>query len=299
MNLDQLTNAALDRLGRNGSSADLDHVFPDLLLLRSSCPTQTSPTLYEPIACLILQGAKEVLLGESVFTLGRGDLLVVSHDVPVNSRITNARPGVPYLAVVLVLDTALLHTIHAEAGRALPRALSGGAGSAAMAKTAADPQLVDALFRYLALANNDLERQMLAGAIRREIHFRLLTSPASDLLRNLLRADSHASLVAQAIARIRKDFRSSITVPDLAREVGMSPSALHKHFRAVTSTTPLQFQKDLRLLEARRLLIAGRHAVSDVAWEVGYESPNQFSREYARKFGVPPSVDLRTRAATV
>jgi AraC-like DNA-binding protein len=105
-------------------------------------------------------------------------------------------------------------------------------------------------------------------------------------------------MVAMAISRIREGYRETIAVPELAQEIGMSPSSLHKHFRAITSTTPLQFQKDLRLLEARRLLIAGQHGVSDVAYEVGYESPNQFSREYSRKYGAPPSSDLRASVAT-
>jgi len=271
--------------------------LPDVFLLRSRSPTPLGATLYEPVACLILQGAKEVLLGDRVFRLGPGDVLVVSHDVPVNARITAARPHEPYLAVILSLDGSLLRSLYDDAGRT-----AGGAGaeqttSPALASTAADPKLVDAIARYLALADDEVEARVLAAAVRREIHFRLLMAPCGAVLRSLLRHDSHASIVAMAIARIRKHYRETIAVPELARQIGVSPSSLHKHFRAITSTTPLQFQKDLRLLEARRLLFAGQHAVSEVAYEVGYESPNQFSREYSRKFGVPPSSDLRAGAA--
>ena len=271
--------------------------LPDVFVLQSSQPTPLAATLYEPVACLILQGAKEVLLGDAVYHLGPGDILVVSHDIPVNSRITTARPGEPYLAIVLSLDVGLLRSLYDEAGRAAGDVDVERRGTPALASTAADPRLVDAIARYLALVEDEVAAKVLASAIRREIHFRLLMAPSGGMLRNLLRHDSHASMVAMAISRIREGYRETIAVPELAREVGMSASSLHKHFRAITSTTPLQFQKDLRLLEARRLLIAGQHAVSDVAYEVGYESPNQFSREYSRKYGVPPSSDLRTSVA--
>jgi AraC-like DNA-binding protein len=272
--------------------------MPDALVLQSSNPTPLDATLYEPVVCLILQGAKEVLLGDTIFHLGPGDVLVVSHDVPVNSRITTARPGEPYLAVILSLDVSLLRSLYDEAGRAVGDAGAEQSGTPALASTTADPRLVDAIARYLALAEDEVEARVLASAIRREIHFRLLMARNGGTLRSLLRHDSHASMVRMAIARIRAAYRGPIAVPELAREVGMSPSSLHKHFRSITSTTPLQFQKDLRLLEARRLLIAGQHAVSDVAYEVGYESPNQFSREYSRKYGVPPSSDLRASVAS-
>lgn len=299
MDLSHLTARAQRWLRRCEDAANSAPPMPDALVLQCADPTPLGATLYEPVACLILQGAKEVLLGDRSFCLGPGDVLVVSHDVPVNSRITTARPGEPYLAVILSLDVSLLRSLYDEAGRAAGEdAGAEPTGPAALASTAADPRLVDAIARYLALADDAVEARVLAPAIRREIHFRLLMAPGGRMLRNLLRHDSHASMVAMAIARIRAGYRESIAVPELAREVGMSPSSLHKHFRAITSTTPLQFQKDLRLLEARRLLVAGQHAVSEVAWEVGYESPNQFSREYSRKYGVPPSSDLRAGSAT-
>lgn len=289
MNLDQL--AALARKWTKCGHR-VPRPLADVLVLQSAEPTPLTAALYESVACLILQGAKEVLLGDRVFALERGDVLVVSHDVPVNSRITTATPGEPYLAVIFSLDVSLLRGLYDEVGRAAGGVDVERSGTPALASTAADPRLVDAIGRYLALAQDEVEAKVLAAAIRREIHYRLLMSRNGGMLRNLLRHDSHASMVAAAIVRIRQDFRGTIAVPELAREVGMSPSSLHKHFRAITSTTPLQFQKDLRLLEARRLLIAGQHAVSDVAYEVGYESPNQFSREYSRRYGVPPSSEL-------
>ena len=128
--------------------------------------------------------------------------------------------------------------------------------------------------------------------LAKEIHYRLLTAPFGGMLRNLIRYDSSASAVASAIAQIRRRFRESLVVAELARDVGMSVSVFHRQFKAVTASSPLQYQKDLRLLEARRMLRTGSVSVSAVAYEVGYESPNQFSREYARKFGRPPKSDV-------
>ena len=298
MDLEQLAALTLRCLNQDGHASSMGRPLPDVIVLRSSQPTPVAATLYEPVACLILQGAKEVLLGDTAFCLGRGDVLVVSHDVPVNSRITTAQPGEPYLAVILSLDVSLLRSLYDEVERAACEVHVERSRTPALASTMADPRLVDAIARYLALVEDEVAAKVLASAIRREIHFRLLMAPSGAMLRSLLRHDSHASMVATAISRIREGYRETIAVSELARAVGMSSASLHKHFRAITSTTPLQFQKDLRLLEARRLLIAGQHGVSDVAYEVGYESPNQFSREYSRKYGVPPSSDLRAGAAT-
>jgi transcriptional regulator GlxA family with amidase domain len=130
---------------------------------------------------------------------------------------------------------------------------------------------------------------VLGPSTLREIHYRLLLSPVGGMLRNLLVADSHASRVAKAIRRLRSEYRVPLKVPDLAKAAGMSASSFHEHFKAVTGTTPLQYQKDLRLIEAHALLTAMSHTVSEAAYEVGYESPNHFSRDYNRKFGLPPS----------
>ncbi|MFT5359052.1 MAG: AraC-like DNA-binding protein [Polyangiales bacterium] len=292
MDLEHLSTLARQWLLRTSKYPDTPPPLRDVFVLSSSVPTPLSPTLYQPVICLILQGGKEVLLGDATFHLGRGDALVVSHDVPVVARITAARPGEPYLAIILSLDISTLRSLYEEAGGVANRA--SDSRPHAMASTAAGPRLVDAMARYLALADDEVESRILASAVRREIHYRLLMAPKGGMLRSLLRHDSHASKVSGAISLIRAGFRETLAVPDLAREVGMSVSSLHKHFRAITATTPLQFQKDLRLLEARRLLVAGQHAVSDVAYEVGYESPNQFSREYSRKFGASPRSDLRT-----
>ena len=255
-----------------------------LLLLRQSSPSSFEASLYEPVLCLILQGRKEVSIGEQTLSFGPGECLLVSHDLPVCSRITKA----PYLALVLEVDVATVRKLYDEVAES---ALDSERARAAETHRA-DPGLLDALRRYLALADSPADAKVLGPLISKEIHYRLLVAPFGGMLRSLIRHDSNASAIARAIGHIRGDIRSPIAIPDLARRVGMSASSFHAHFKTITSTTPLQYQKELRLLEARRLLKTGGASVTTAAYDVGYESPNQFSREYARKFGVPPSRDV-------
>jgi AraC-like DNA-binding protein len=255
-----------------------------LRLFRQDSPSEFEASLYEPVLCLILQGRKEVSLGERTLAFGPGECLLVSHDLPVRSRITKA----PYLALVLQVDVATIRKLYDEVAESALE--SERARAAEMHR--ADPGLLDALRRYLTLADSPADAKVLGPLISKEIHYRLLAAPFGGMLRSLIRHDSKASAIARAIGQIRGDIRSPIAIPELARRVGMSPSSFHKHFKTITATTPLQYQKDLRLLEARRLLRTGGASVTTAAFDVGYESPNQFSREYARKFGVPPRHDV-------
>jgi AraC-like DNA-binding protein len=254
-----------------------------LVLLRQVAPSAREASLYAPVLCLILQGKKQVSIGGRTLSFGPGECLLVSHDLPVWSRVTSA----PYLALVLEIDAATIRKLRDEVGASVrdderPRAA---------VTHRADARLLDALGRYLALAEVPSDAKVLGTLIAQEIHYRLLVAPFGGMLRRLIRQDSSASAIARAIGHIRGDIRSSIAIPDLARRVGMSASSFHKHFKTITSTTPLQYQKELRLLEARRLLKTGGASVTTIAYEVGYESTSQFSREYARKFGAPPSHD--------
>lgn len=255
-----------------------------LLLLRQDSPSSLEASLYEPVLCLILQGRKQVSIGEQTLSFGPGECLLVSHDLPVCSRITKA----PYLALVLEVDVDTIRKLYDEVAES---ALDSERARAAETQRA-DPGLLDALRRYLALADSPADAKVLGPLISKEIHYRLLVAPFGGMLRSLIRHDSNASAIARAIGHIRGDIRSPIAIPDLARRVGMGASSFHQHFKTITSTTPLQYQKELRLLEARRLLKTGGASVTTAAYEVGYESLSQFSREYARKFGVPPSQDL-------
>ncbi|MFZ5893370.1 MAG: AraC family transcriptional regulator [Myxococcota bacterium] len=255
-----------------------------LVHFRQDVPSSFEASLYEPVLCLILQGRKQVAIGEQTLSFGPGECLLVSYDLPLRSRVTK----VPYMALVLQVDVATIRKLYDEVDVS---ALDGERALAAITHRA-DPDLLDALRRYLALAESPPDAKVLGPLVSKEIHYRLLMAPYGGMLRSLIRHDSNASAISRAIGHIRGDIRSPITVPDLARRVGMSASSFHKHFRTITSTTPLQYQKDLRLLEARRLLKTGAASVTSIAFEVGYESSSQFSREYARKFGVPPSQDL-------
>ena len=169
----------------------------------------------------------------------------------------------------------------------------GGAVSRALSVHEADAPLREAFGRLLGLVERPGEAGVLGPLVQKEIHYRLLTSPQGATLRALLQADGHAGRIGQVIAHLRAHVADPLTTEELARLAGMSRSSFHEHFRTVTATTPLQYQKELRLLQARERLQAGGQSVSSVAFEVGYESPTQFSREYARKFGASPRHDLR------
>lgn len=292
MTTDALADRAMTYLKGTPVDAALVEPVEGMLLVRHRAPTTWTATLYDPVICLVLQGRKETATLDRSVVLSAGDALVVSHDLPVVARITRAEQGRPYLAVIVAIDTALLRGLYDEVGD-LP---FDDTALHALAAHPADGGLVEALSRYLALASNPVEARVLLPLIRKELHFRLLMAPNGGMLRQLLRHGSHASHVARAIRHLRENFRAPVSIPELASRVGMSPSSLHKHFKAVTSTTPLQYTKELRLLEARRLLSEGAHTVSSAAYEVGYESPNQFSREYSRKFGVSPRRDRAVAA---
>lgn len=255
-----------------------------LMVLRRREPTPLEAVLYNPLFCLILQGRKETHSGTRRVSFAAGESLIVSHALPVVSRVTEASEQTPYVALVLALDLSVVHSLYNEVGQAeieeeQARALDIGE---------TDPRLVDAMGRLFDLVDRPLEAKVMVPLVLREIHFRLLLARHGSMLRQLLRRGSYADRIAKVIARIRQDYATPLAVAELASLAGMSPSSFHVHFKALTATTPLQYQKDLRLLEARRLLMDEGHTVSSAAFEVGYESPTQFSREYSRKFGTSP-----------
>lgn len=263
--------------------------LPGLRLLRHPVCTEFEATLYEPVVCVVLRGRKKTTFGEHLFDVSAGDCLLVSHDLPVVSRIVEA----PYLALLLDVNLDTLRGLYDELG---PASLDNDDARALEVHDTPSP-LLDALGRYVALAESPMDARVLGPLLTKEVHYRLLTAPFGGMLRSLLRYDSNASAVANAIAQIRRRFREPLQVAELARDVGMSVSVFHRQFKSVTASSPIQYQKDLRLLEARRMLRMGSASVSGAAYEVGYESPTQFSREYARKFGRPPKSDLTKRAA--
>lgn len=258
--------------------------IPGLRLLGYPVRTEFEAMLYEPVFCVVLKGCKETTFGERTFEIGTGDCLLISHDVSVVSRIVEA----PYVALLLSVNLDTLRGLYDDIGSAIHDKTE----TRALEVQRATAPLLEALGRYVAIAESPTDAKVLGPMIAKEVHYRLLTAPFGGMLRSLIRYDSAASAITNAIGTIRRRFRENLVVAELAREVGMSVSAFHRHFKAVTATSPLQYQKDLRLLEARRLLRSGTFTVTAVAYEVGYESPNQFSREYTRKFGRAPKHDV-------
>jgi AraC-like DNA-binding protein len=286
MQLNEIANHAATFLTNKSNESSTP--LPNLFVLRKEEVSALEAVVYNPVICLILQGAKETTIGRQSVKLRAGDALLVSHDLPVVSKITLASPDIPYLALILSMDLGVIRSLYEQVGEAVtevPNARSLSAGPA-------DPSWVEPLGRYLSLADKPLEAKVLGPAILREVHFRLLMSPIGGMLRNLLSVDSHASRVGKAILKIRADFREPLAVANLAKTAGMSQSSFHEHFKSVTGTTPLQFQKDLRMIAARELLQSGQNTVSATGYEVGYESPTHFSRDYTRKFGLAPSKDI-------
>jgi len=272
--------ALATRLLPRPTGQEMQYVRPlkGIGLLRQLRPTSFEAAIYEPVVILILQGRKETILGTDSYPMGVGQCLLVSHDLPIVARVVKT----PYLALIFDVDLDTLRDLYEATAEPVP------GESRSLAVHACDPKLVDAIGRYVALAGDERDTAVLGPMISREIHYRLATAPFGGMLRDLIKYDSHASAIARAIALLRTGFRSPVEIPALARSVGMSASSFHKHFKAITAASPLQYRKSLQLLEARRLLRGGVTSVTAAAFDVGYESAAQFSRDYARKFGAPP-----------
>lgn len=262
-------------------------------LVRSSTATMPMPNVYRPQLCLVAQGRKEVTLGDRVFRYAPGRYGVVTYDLPAIGHVVEATPDRPYLCLYLDFDPVML-------GELALRVPPPGAPSPPIGKTVsdADAGLLDAVLRLLRLLDDPAALPVLGPLAEQEILYRLLAGPDGARMRHITSSQGRVAQVGRAIAWIGKNFRDRFSIERLAMEVGMSPSSLHEHFRAVTAMTPLQFQKQLRLQDARSLMLVDDIDVTTAALRVGYESPSQFSREYRRHFGEPPARDIaRLRAS--
>jgi AraC-like DNA-binding protein len=272
-----------------------DTAIPRLKVVRLSQPSEPMHGLHEPALCIIAQGAKQVILGDQIYRYDAAHCLVVSLDLPVIGQVIEATPEEPYLCVKLELDPAAIGALLLEAPPLAERELSSGPGMVVSTLTST---LRDAVIRLTSLLASPADIPVLAPLVEREILYRLLTGEQAARLRQIAVAESKLQQVNRAIAWIKRNYRSPFSVDIVAAEASMSPSALHQHFKAVTAMSPLQYQKQLRLQEARRLILARAHDAASAGFEVGYESPSQFSREYSRLFGAPPLRDVaRLRAA--
>jgi AraC-like DNA-binding protein len=270
--------------------------IPRLSLTRSERPTEPMHAVHEPALCIVLQGRKRVLLGDGVYHYDASRHLVVSVDLPVVGHVVEASPERPYLGLKLDIDRAMLAAIIMEAGEAEP----DGATGPGLAVSPASAELLDAALRLVRLLETPRDIAMLAPLAEREILYRLLCGDDAARLRQIARAESRLQQVSRAIGWIKLNYDKAFSIERVAREANMSASALHLHFKAVTAMSPLQYQKQLRLQEARRLIMSASHDAASAAFKVGYESPSQFSREYRRLFGAPPLRDAsRLRGGTV
>lgn len=268
--------------------------IPGLKVGRTDLPTEASHSIYQPSFGLVARGIKEMMVGEIPFRYAAGESLLCAADVPVTSQVTEASPSAPYLAVHLDLDPSVV----AE----LLREQSGGRPAVPEVKVAGkhkvDEDLIDPLIRLLSLIDRPYDIAVLSPLIRREISWRLLNSNHGPLLAQLAFANGHATRIGRTTAWIREHFAAALSIPDLAGLANMSVPSFHRHFKAVTSMTPVQFQKRVRLQEARRSL-SGASTISEVAYDVGYESISQFNRDYRRLFNLTPSDDAATLRATL
>ena len=260
-------------------------------LLREEAPTGHNATIYRPLLCLVLQGAKDVSTSSKTVRIAAGQSVVVSHAVPVLSRIVEASPCAPYTALVFPLDLDLLRSLAPAIYTPAASTASATSDPFSIQLCDADEQIEAAMQRYLSQCDNEVQRPLLGPITAREIHARLLLGADGENLRKLLWHDSTASRISQATSDIQNRLADNIVVTDLARNAGMSASAFFEQFKAVTGTSPLQYQKELRLLRARDMLQSSGAKVSEIGFAVGYESSAQFSREYSRKFGRSPRQD--------
>lgn len=289
MTLSELLELATNFMNSKETGDDeLVSPIPGFYVHQSKVTTSLNACFYHPIACVILQGSKEAIVGDEKILYKTGMSLIASHSVPAHSSIIEASEESPYMGLAILLDLGILRSLQHEIGELDILAKEYKPLSTAQSSDA----LIDAMGRYLALAGKPLEMKVMAPLILKEIHFLLLKASNGDMLRHLTGQDSHVSKVTQAIDLIRQGFKSTLSIPDIAKKIGMSTSSFYEHFKLVTKSTPLQYQKELRLIEAQRLLREENASVSTAAFEVGYESPTQFSREYSRKFGNTPRQDL-------
>jgi AraC-like DNA-binding protein len=259
-----------------------------LAILRGTAATPLHFAISKPLVALVLQGGKRVGMGTHTFDFGAGESLLITADVPTVSQITEASLDKPYYSIVVELDPAVISALVDDIG-----SLPFMAGMPVRVDRT-ETEVSDAARRLVSLLDRPTALPILRDQNLRELHYWLLCGQHGGAVRALGVSDGHAARIARAVAMIRADFRTPLRVERLAEAAGMSMSSFHVHFRSATSLSPLQFQKQLRLIEARRTMLAEGLAIAQAAFAVGYESVQQFTREYGRMFGQPPGRDVRT-----
>jgi AraC-like DNA-binding protein len=260
-----------------------------LHLNRLSSPKEPLHSVYEPVFCVIAQGSKEVFLGSERYLYNPFHYLLVTAELPLVGHVLDASPERPYLSFRLDLDSTLVGSVMVEAGHSSPQKR---ADVRAIDVSALDAGLLDAVVRLVRLLDSPAEAPFLAPLITREIVYRLWMGEQGDRLRYVAALGGYPPHIVKAIERLHRDFDQSLRIENLAQELGMSVSGFHHHFKAITAMSPLQFQKKLRLQEARRLMLGEHLDAASAGYRVGYDDASHFNREYKRLFGLPPMRDV-------
>ncbi|MEH2421476.1 MAG: AraC family transcriptional regulator [Nostoc sp.] len=284
-NRDELTERIAQAIRQDGTI----ELLKGLHLKRSSSPMEFCHGVSIPAFCVIAQGSKEVLLGDHRYQYDPMHYLLATVELPIVSQILEASKQKPYLSVRLDLDPVLVGSVMVEAG--YPSA-QRSASVKAIDVSPLDANLLDAVVRLVRLLDSPTEAHVLAPLIKREIIYRLLVGEQGARLRHIAVLSGYTHHIALAVERLRKDFNQPLRIESIARELGMSVSGFHHHFKSVTALSPLQFQKQLRLQEARRLMLGQNLDATSAAYRVGYDDASHFNREYKRLFGTPPIRDV-------
>lgn len=285
-----------DIIARNARE-DMASPIRGLYLKRQTAPTELTHTAQAPMFGLVVQGSKRLTLGSEVHEYGVGDYLLVSLDLPVSSCIVDATEEEPHLGLGLIIDPRQLHDVLGRFGNGFADAQAAATVPArGLAVARASDDLLDAALRLVRLLDRPQDIAVMAPLLEQEVLYRLLVGPYGARLRQIALAESPSNKVAKAISWLRENYASQLRIEDLADRVGMSESSLHHNFKTITAMTPMQYQKQLRLHEARRLMLVERLDVGSAGYAVGYQSPSQFSREYARLYGASPLRDLGPRS---
>ncbi len=260
-----------------------------LRLRRASAPSGLGHGVSFPSLCVIAQGSKELLLGDSRYHYNPAHYLIATAALPIASRVVEASPERPYLGIVLKLDSTLVGSVLVEAGQRAPR---NATALTAIDVSALDANVLDAVVRLVRLLDTPTDAHVLAPLVIREIVYRLLKGAQAARLHQIAALGGATHRIAEAVERLRNDFDQPLRIEELAHDLGMSVSGFHHHFRALTAMSPLQFQKQLRLQEARRLMLGEGLDASSAGYRVGYGNASHFTREYKRLFGEPPMRDV-------
>lgn len=279
----------IERMTRIAPENSLLEVFAGIFIYQSSKPTESDISVLKPAFCVIAQGSKDVLLNDELFHYDPGHYLISTLDLPIKSNVVEASREKPYLNLRIDLDPALVASVMMESNI---EAKKSGVKIKAMDVSPVDADLLDAVVKLVRLFDKPDEMKLFAPTITREIIYRLLKGRQGERLSHLVTSEGDTHRISRVVKKLRESIDQPLKIEDIARELGMSVSGFHNHFKSVTAMSPLQFQKQMRLQEARRLMLTENMDVASASFQVGYEDPSYFSREYKKLFGIPPLRDI-------